>query len=510
MAGTRRFALNVMMNWVATGVGMLVPFFLTPYVVRHLGTAAYGVWILAAATVSYLNLLDLGMRSAVVRFVSKAYAQGALDAMREVIGAALWFRVLIAAVVALASVALAVVFPAMFHVPEGLRHASQVTVLAVALGVAVSLVSGVFGAVLAAMNRFDRLSTITVLQTTFRACGVLVILTHGGGLIGLAFWELTVLVLAGLAVTATAMATVREARVRVRRPDPAVLRQIWSYSLVTFVWIIAVQVIVNSDNLMVGHFISVEMAAFYAIGGSLMTYSGQVVSALSTTFTPMASGMEASGRLDDVRRLLLRGTQATLLLLLPISTALFFRGRTFIGLWMGPSYMEISGTVLQILLISGLMGTATSTPGAVMMAIGRHKAPAYFALVEAGVNVLLTLLLVKRIGVYGVAWGTSIAMVTVSLSYWPTYVRRVLNVPGARLVLEGWIKPLTCAVPYGVVCWWADRMWHPTNLLTFFAEILVTLPVYAASVGLVYREPVMEYLRQWRASRRPAAAEIAR
>ena len=44
------------------------------------------------------------------------------------------------------------------------------TVLACALGVAVSLVSGVFGAVLAAMNRFDRLSQITMGQTVLRAC----------------------------------------------------------------------------------------------------------------------------------------------------------------------------------------------------------------------------------------------------------------------------------------------------------------------------------------------------
>ena len=117
------------MNWVATGVGMLVPFFLTPVVVRHLGPAAYGVWILAAATVSYLNLLDLGMRSAVIRFVSKAWAQGAIEEMRAVVAAALWFRLLIAVVVALGSVVLAINFPRLFKIPPELHHAAQMTVL---------------------------------------------------------------------------------------------------------------------------------------------------------------------------------------------------------------------------------------------------------------------------------------------------------------------------------------------------------------------------------------------
>ena len=79
---TKRFALNVGMNWVATAVNMVVPFFLTPFVVRHLGTVQYGLWILAVSTVSYLALLDLGLRSAVIRFVSKAEAEAIIQKER--------------------------------------------------------------------------------------------------------------------------------------------------------------------------------------------------------------------------------------------------------------------------------------------------------------------------------------------------------------------------------------------------------------------------------------------
>jgi O-antigen/teichoic acid export membrane protein len=68
-SGRKRFAINVSINWAATAVSMVVPFFLIPFVVRHLGAAGYGVWILAVSAASYLNLLDLGLRSAVIRFV---------------------------------------------------------------------------------------------------------------------------------------------------------------------------------------------------------------------------------------------------------------------------------------------------------------------------------------------------------------------------------------------------------------------------------------------------------
>ena len=506
MAGTRKFAFNVVMNWAATGVGMLVPFFLTPFVVRSLGTEAYGVWILAASTVSYLNLLDLGMRSAVIRFVSKAKAEGATNDVRDVVGAALWFRLIIALLVAGLSVALAVSFPHLFQVPPSLSRSSQVTVLLCALGVAVTLITGVFGAVLAAVNRFDRLSTIAMLQTVGRAGGVLLLLRSGRGLISLAVWELVVVSLSGMFITVSAIRLVPAARARIQKPQIALLRKIWSYSLVTFIWIIAVQVIISSDNLMVGHFVSVKLAAFYAIGGSLVTYSGQVVSALTTTFTPLASSMEASGKFKELRNLLIRGTQATLVLSLPISLALLFRGRTFIGLWMGSTYMDVSGSILQILLIAQFMSVAVSTAGSVMMATGKHIGPAKCAVVEACLNVALTLLLCRRFGVYGVAWGTSVAVTLVTLIFWPRYIQKNLQIPVSTYLQAGWGKALLGSLPYGVTCYLADRFWHPRSLALFFLQILVTLPIYAASMAVVFPTDAKAVLQKFLSFRRKLPA----
>ena len=374
MANRRRFTLNVGMNWIAMAVGMVVPFFLTPFVIRRLGVTAYGIWILAVSTVSYLSVLDMGLRSAVIRFVSKAEAQGKPEEASSAISAALWFRIIISSGVAVLSVLLALAFPHVFKIPNDLQRAGQITVLACALGAAITLFSGVFGAVLAATHRFDVLSSISSLQTLARAGGVILILKSGHGLVPLAYWELTVVSLGGLATCGAALKLFPACRVPIARPEMAFVKKIWSYSFTTFIFILAVQIIINTDNLVVGSFISVGMVAFYSIGGSLMTYSGQVVSAVSTTFTPIASNLEALGESKGLERLLLRGTQATLGIALPISLALVLRGKTFIGLWMGPQYSEISGTVLQILIVSQFFGIANGTAASIMMANRQARA----------------------------------------------------------------------------------------------------------------------------------------
>ncbi len=136
--------------------------FLTPFIVRHLGPIGYGVWILAVSTVSYLNLLDMGLRSSIVRYVSKNSAIENIIEAQKAIGAALWFRTGLAVVIGLLSIALAVAFPHLFKVPPDLQRAGQITVLLCALGVAITMISGVFGGVLSGINRFDVLSSISV------------------------------------------------------------------------------------------------------------------------------------------------------------------------------------------------------------------------------------------------------------------------------------------------------------------------------------------------------------
>jgi O-antigen/teichoic acid export membrane protein len=480
------------MNWIAMAAGMVVPFFLTPIVVRTLGATAYGIWILAVSTVAYLNLLDLGLRSAVIRFVSKATAQGKDYEAKNAIAATLWFRVLISGGVAVLSIALAALFPHLFNIPSDLKHAAQVTVLLCGLGVAITLVSGVFGAVLAAINRYDLLSLTTAVQVLARAAGVIFILHHGGRLVALACWELAVILAAGLAVCTLALKIFPPCRVRLGRP----------------IILISSQIIFSTDNLVVGTFLSVGLVAYYSIGGSLMIYSNQVVGALSTTFIPIASGMDASGKTEALQKLLLRGTQGTLALVLPIGITLLLRGKTFIGLWMGKQYSEISGTVLQILLITLFFTVANNTASNIMFGTGNQKTVAKWSILEAAANLTLSIVLVKTIGIYGVAWGTSITMSVIHLIFWPRFVQKTLGVPVRKYVWDGWFTISLFALPFAIATALVEKHWPAKSLSVFFLQVFSVLPIYVLSSAAFFRKEALHILRQWRTSRLERAQSL--
>ena len=101
----RHIARNVLFNWFGTIANMAVGFFLSPFILHRLGNVAYGVWVLAVSVVAYLGLLDLGMQSSVLRFVSKGHTRQDHQGASDAVSAALWVRLQISALVLVLSAA---------------------------------------------------------------------------------------------------------------------------------------------------------------------------------------------------------------------------------------------------------------------------------------------------------------------------------------------------------------------------------------------------------------------
>jgi O-antigen/teichoic acid export membrane protein len=82
-------AKNVISSWGTMLVIAVLSFFLSPFIVHKLGNNAYGAWILLSSVVGYLGLLDLGVRSAVTKYVATLHAVGRHDKANHIASAAL-------------------------------------------------------------------------------------------------------------------------------------------------------------------------------------------------------------------------------------------------------------------------------------------------------------------------------------------------------------------------------------------------------------------------------------
>jgi O-antigen/teichoic acid export membrane protein len=483
------------MNWLAIGFSSGVAFFLSPFVVHHLGNVAYGVWTLVISLISYMGLLDLGLRGAVVRYVSRLNAQDDHQRVNQTVSAALWLRFWISLIAVLIGLILERYAPEYFHVPAELLGPARLAIAVAATSFGVTLLGGVFGGILAALHRFDLLGAVAISQTTVRALGVVWLLREGHGIIALACWEFIVILTVNLVFILLAFRNYPQLEIVLQKPAEEILNAIWGFSAYVFIIQVCVQVMYYTDNLVVGACVSAASVTFYSIGGTLIEYIRQLTSSLVTMFLPLASKLDAEGQRQKLQNLLIKGTNAALAAALPIQVALLFRGPTFIRLWMGSQYAAESGRVLQILLLGHILSVTTHTSANIAYGMGRPKPMVRWRVGEAAANLVLSILLVGRMGISGVAWGTTVPSLFISLFFFPRFVSKLVGLQVSTYLRKSWLPPLLGVIPFALACFVTDRYWHATTLVHFFAQIFVILPIYILSVILLFGRDLLEFVQ---------------
>ena len=196
-----------------------------------------------------------------------------------------------------------------------------------------------------------------------------------------------------------------------------------------------------------------------------------------------------------MRWLLIQGTRAALIVSLPIEMALFLRGETFIGLWMGPQYAHPSGTVLRILLLSLIACTGSAASGGIVYGMEKHRPVAAWAVLEGVANLTLSIFLVRRMGITGVALGTTIPSLFVELVLWPPYVCRLVGISVREYLWQTWARTFVAAVPFSLGCYLAEIYWPAKNLAVFFLQIGVLLPLFPLALAVIFKSELAEQLR---------------
>jgi O-antigen/teichoic acid export membrane protein len=470
-------ARNVLSNWATYLLGGAVSFFLSPFIVRHLGNSAYGVWVLLVSLTGYLGFLDLGIRGAVTRYIAKFHSENAHDQASFTISSACGLFIAAGFLAIVASVLFSVFAVPHFNIPSSYHRAAQLVIVIAGANVAVSLISGVFGGVIVGLQRFELHNLIALGSTALRTVSIVLALRGGMGLISLALIQLgsTILeLLLGFLVSRKLYPDVRLAIDQFRRTHVSL---IFSFGVYASLLVVSSYLIYYTDALVIGAFLPVSMVTFFAIAGNLNIYARELVAGFSRIMTPMASKLEVESEREALSETALKAARYCAMAVLPIFITFMIRGRSFIGLWMGPAYAELSGQVLWILSVPWFFGAGVAVFTSVMLGLTRHKPLVPIALAEGLANLAFSIALVRTLGVIGVAWGTAIPNVVVSLLFWPWYVRRTLGIPIHRYMVSLWVVPAVAVLPFGICSYIVGRFWPAPTLSFFFLQMVIVLPV---------------------------------
>ncbi len=467
---------NVLASWGAFALSAGAGLFLSPFVVQRLGASGFGVWVLIGSLTGTLNIFDLGMRSAVTRFVAREHARQDHAAASRSVGTARVLFIGAGATVLLIASILAIGLPHWFTVPDEMRGSARLVLMLSATSLAVVLTNGLYGGVLAGLQRLDVLGMTDVAIEAVRIGLVLAVLSLGGGLVGLALIGLLLSLLRRATLQRKVRALYPELRMDLRRPGAADVRLILSVSAYSTVIYSSAGAITQASELIIGALLPLAMLSYYAIGATLPIYAHALNRPIAQTVHPRASRLESLGDAEGLRDLILTTGRYSALVLFPLVITFIARGRTFVGIWMGAEFRGPAGAVLAVLGTGLLFAGTRHVMQAAFVGSGRHRPLGPWYVAEAVVVIAATALVVPRWGIVGAAWATVVPGITLSVVVFPALCRRYFGVSPLAVWSGFWLRPAMAMLPFVAVSLWFEFTWPVHTYLGFFTQVGATLP----------------------------------
>ncbi|HTY04667.1 MAG TPA: oligosaccharide flippase family protein [Rhodocyclaceae bacterium] len=477
-------ARNAIANWVSFVVTALVGFFLSPFLVGHLGATQYGLWAFLAGITLYLGLLDIGIRQAVNRYVAHHRAIGEHDQCGAIVSTAIKLFLLLGIVTLFLSGAIALLAPRVFNIPDALVDDARIVIVLGGLTVAVSLIGGAFGGVLTGLQRFDVIAYIEISVLALRTIAIVIAIRSGYGLVMLASIQLVASILNGVGFRVAIRRLFADLDLRLRGLVLPQARMLLSFGASMSVIFLLGRLVSYSDSIIIAAILPIEAVTFFGIAGTLANYAKDATAALAYVLMPRVSALAAtgSGRVkDEVLAVAGIGT----LLTTPMAIVFVIQGESFISLWMGSAYGPTSGEILRILAFVVWLEAGRSIIINALVGVGKQRILIPGLAFEAICKIGLSFALAGRLGLPGVALGTLIPSVFVNLAYMPRCLSTATGVSVSLYLRRSLLLPTAACAPFALAIALIERYAPATSLWLFFVEVLLVLPLVPAAAWFV-------------------------
>ena len=480
MSTARVLSRNIFSNWANLAVSIIIGFFMMPFLVHRLGDSLYGIWILVVSLVGYGNLLDFGVHSSIVKYVSQYHATDDQDRLRSLFTTTLALYTAIGLLVVFFAAGAAFLLPHLFTIPPELVGEARIVLLIVGLSLALKFPAGVFEGFLSGLQRYEVANGIAIGCTLLRTALTVVLLINGQKLLALAAVALTSDLLRGAVMAAVCLRLLPWLSLGRRYLNAKILREIYGYGLWSAVIALASRVLYNSDPILIGIFLPAAAITPFAVANNLVVYLRQAAYGFGNVFTPAASDLDAKSEHERLGWLVIYGTRYALAVILPAAVLIALLGREFLALWMGLRYAAESGTVLILLVLSQAVAMAQFPAGAVLYGLNRHRHLAFILVGGALLKVALCLALIPSHGILGAAVGTAIPELIASLVLLPVMITRCVRVPLGQYVRQAFLPPVASVIPAVVVVFALKTVAPPTSWGVLVAEVAAGLLLYGA------------------------------
>lgn len=472
-------AKNSLINFVGLILPIPVVILTIPYIVRGLGTDAYGILSIAWLVLGYFSIFDLGLSRATVKFVAEHLSPEKVHKIPELVWTSLILLVLLGCAGALlVSSFVPLIVTHLLKMPAAFVGQARTSLFILAASMPVLIGSDTIRGVLEAAQRFDLVNYVKVpASISFYALAALAI-PFGVHIAGIVLLLVLVRFATACVYFAFCLRVFPALRSGIRFSRSAV-KPLTVFGGWIMVSNITGPILGYLERFLIGSVLSLSLLTYYAAPFDLISKIVVIPTSIVATLFPYFSlqGARGSRAVMDVTG---RSLRYLIVLLVPGVAIFGLFARPILQLWLGAQFANTSTDVLQILSIVFFLNCLAYVPYTSVQALGRPDLKAVLDLAVVPTFAVSAWVFMKLWGINGAALAKLlITVIDVTFLYgfaykmgsfapkvlWSGVMRRVIA-GGASLVIAlelaaraNFSLPVTAVSVLLILCGYGAFVW---------------------------------------------------
>ena len=453
----KQFFPNALSNVGIVILNTVIGLWFTPYLIKNLGVALYGLVPLATTIASYFTLVSISLNGAVGRFLTIDIEKQDTSSANKTFNTALLGNMGIFFLSLPAAILIVWFVPEWFDVPKGYEMVAQGLFAAVAGGYFITIIRTNFSISSWAANRFDLRNAVIAIYHITRVGVVIVLfflLQPNLLYVGLGIFFAELLGLFGDIFVWRKLTP--ELKINPKDFDKSRVKQLFGMGGWLLVNQLGTMLFLNIDLIITNTLLGAEISGAY---GAILMFSvllRRMAQTVSSVLTPTVVAKHAQGDIDSVKSI---SKQAVRFMGISMALPVGLLGglaRPLLSLWLGPSFEQYSWLLIALTAHLSLNLSVLPLFG-INMALNKVRIPGLVTVSMGILNVLLAIIFVHfGWGAIGVAVAGAIVLTVKNVFFTPLYAAYIQKLPWWTFV-NSFIPSIFGSLAVGVSMFYISR-----------------------------------------------------
>ena len=403
---TKKINGGIIISYAYVIINAIVGMVFVPYLIKKIGADSYGIYETIVALASNISILNFGLGDTAVKYIAKYRGREDIKSQGNVLGIILFFLLVLSFVAIVFCILIYYNFDSIYEksLDGGQIILAKKMFLIAAANVVITLAGGTYSNVITAYEKFVFSRGLEILRLIIRVILIVASFHYTNSAIVLLLIDLLLsctVILINFAYTRFFL----KIRINMSLRNKELVREILTFSGYVLFFIIAREILFQTDKVIIGIELSAIAVTVYSVGNKISSMFNQFGYVLSNMYLPRA--MIIKERTTDVEKknglyfdYMIEMGRKICSSIMVIFLGDILVGADFINVWVGRGYyisyissiIMIFAFFLPILLDSGM---------AILKAENKQQTIAVAWFVSAVVNIVLTWVTVPKFGILG-------------------------------------------------------------------------------------------------------------